>query len=588
MIAHRLAVFLAALLLPVWVVAQDNPKPEATDAKADAVQDMVFFGDKRPVLLRFHIEIEGKPLRAAWREFMADYFKYLDRDSDGVLNKAEAEAIQQPQQLFSGPFGGGRAGAVNFRRLDTKKTDGKVTLEELSEFFLENGGGPFQEQGGDTGSGGAARALNEALFTRLDADKDGNLSLAELKTAADSLLKLDVNEDELITQAELGPNPYQGGAAGQVQVFAPPLEDMSEREGASFLAVELGDGGPVARELQNRYGKGVVLRDRKLRAENLGLDADTFALVDRNKDGTLDAGELQRFTDRPADVDLRVRLGRVGSGTAALEVITPSPPAPLPQGGEGRIGASLASSVRQLDHGLLVVDIDNARLELRRGDAGGLVAQINVAEFYKQQFKAADADNNNYLDATEAQRNRQFQFVFKQMDKDGDGMLFEKEMLEYVKGVEALQAKASACRASVNVSEGQGMFELLDANRDGRLTTRELKDAPKLVAQLDRAGDGAIAKLEVPRSFQLAFSRGQAGVIGGRVRVPRLAAPMDRPMAPPAAGPLWFRKMDRNRDGDVSRREFLGAGEDFDRLDADHDGLISPEEAEKAKEGGTP
>jgi hypothetical protein len=37
--------------------------------------------------------------------------------------------------------------------------------------------------------------------------------------------------------------------------------------------------------------------------------------------------------------------------------------------------------------------------------------------------------------------------------------------------------------------------------------------------------------------------------------------------------------MDRNRDGDVSRREFLGPRDQFDRLDRDNDGLIDPDEA---------
>jgi hypothetical protein len=39
--------------------------------------------------------------------------------------------------------------------------------------------------------------------------------------------------------------------------------------------------------------------------------------------------------------------------------------------------------------------------------------------------------------------------------------------------------------------------------------------------------------------------------------------------------------MDRNRDGDVSRREFLGTQEEFDRIDTDHDSLISRAEAER-------
>jgi hypothetical protein len=38
--------------------------------------------------------------------------------------------------------------------------------------------------------------------------------------------------------------------------------------------------------------------------------------------------------------------------------------------------------------------------------------------------------------------------------------------------------------------------------------------------------------------------------------------------------------MDRNRDGDLSRREWLGTEEEFKKIDTDGDGLISAEEAE--------
>ncbi len=50
-------------------------------------------------------------------------------------------------------------------------------------------------------------------------------------------------------------------------------------------------------------------------------------------------------------------------------------------------------------------------------------------------------------------------------------------------------------------------------------------------------------------------------------------------------GPLWFRKMDRNGDGDVSATEFLGTREQFRRIDTDGDGLIDATEAERADKG---
>ena len=50
------------------------------------------------------------------------------------------------------------------------------------------------------------------------------------------------------------------------------------------------------------------------------------------------------------------------------------------------------------------------------------------------------------------------------------------------------------------------------------------------------------------------------------------------PTSRPAA-PLWFQKMDRNADGDLSRTEFFGPKAAFLKLDADGDGLVSVEEA---------
>ncbi len=48
------------------------------------------------------------------------------------------------------------------------------------------------------------------------------------------------------------------------------------------------------------------------------------------------------------------------------------------------------------------------------------------------------------------------------------------------------------------------------------------------------------------------------------------------------AWPDWFRNLDRNTDGVLTRAEFLGTDEQFRRTDTDGDGLISPAEATAA------
>src|SRR5581483_1485747 len=154
--------------------------------------------------------------------------------------------------------------------------------------------------------------------------------------------------------------------------------------------------------------------------------------------------------------------------------------------------------------------------------------------------------------------------------------------LEQARG---LQRRAQAgCATLASSDQSRGLFDLRDVNRDGRLSVREMRGAAALLDKLARAGRDYLTRADIPRSYQLAVRRGPAGADGGQAAA--FAALYGGPgqaqgPAAPTAGPAWFRKMDRNRDGDVSPREFLFAEELFRRLDADGDGLISPEEARR-------
>lgn len=107
-----------------------------------------------------------------------------------------------------------------------------------------------------------------------------------------------------------------------------------------------------------------------------------------------------------------------------------------------------------------------------------------------------------------------------------------------------------------------GLFDRLDVDRDGQLSVAELRQAKELLAGASR-DTAQVSLLIVP----------------GLAKPP--AAALTRTFARDA-GPEWFRAMDRNGDGFVSAREFLGTPEQFRTLDRNGDGLIAPDEAAKA------
>ena len=74
----RLLPFAAAFGLVCFLIAGGDA-PRAADgpaAAADDVQDVVFFGEGRPLLIRLHVRIDGKPFRTAFRVAFDEYIKH--------------------------------------------------------------------------------------------------------------------------------------------------------------------------------------------------------------------------------------------------------------------------------------------------------------------------------------------------------------------------------------------------------------------------------------------------------------------------------------------------------------------------------
>jgi hypothetical protein len=159
-------------------------------------------------------------------------------------------------------------------------------------------------------------------------------------------------------------------------------------------------------------------------------------------------------------------------------------------------------------------------------------------------------------------------------DRDGDGKLTWREWSAFLDLREKIAAQAVLMTW---LDRGRRLFDFLDANHDGLLSRRELATARVRLAPFAR--QGGLAADDVPRQSQLLF---QFDRPGGTSPSTVANGPNSFTPAPRYSGPLWFRKMDRNRDGDVSPGEFLGTPELFRKIDADGDGLIDPDEAERA------
>ncbi|HEY7311057.1 MAG TPA: EF-hand domain-containing protein [Gemmataceae bacterium] len=570
--------FFAALTALLAFGLSARAAPKAADGR-DA-QDFVFMGEKGPVLIRFHVRIDGKPLVDVWEDFMGKLFAYLDLDGDGVLSKSEAARVPPIPVLFSNG-GGFAAQQPNLVESIDKDRDGKITRQELADWYRRNGAasfqfpanGPRQNQVTLTSFAGQAQplspdALNEKLFKLLDADKDGKLSREELARAPAVLAKMDLDDDETVSIQEMS-----GNAPSSVEsnvVFA-INQQMQPARSDPFVMVVPGQGGKqLARDLLAHYApKGKRSAVRKLTRQALGMEEAAFARLDADEDGTLDTEELARFAQREPDLEFRVRLGK----NAGVELVS----------GKDRPSAK---GVRPSSSGTLLWELDSTQIELGSGDtAGEPQIAARLRQQYLAQFRAADADNNGYLDKNEADRNPLYRNAFKMMDRDGDGKLFEKEVAAYLDKMKELQEAAVKSCASLAVKDqGRGLFDMVDGNNDGRLGVRELRQMVKLVDQLDRDGDGRISAGEIPHKYRVDVRRGptNGNQSTSRVVAVRRMAVRGPDLPERTAGPLWFRKMDRNHDGDVSRREFLGTDAEFRRIDADGDGLISVEEADRA------
>jgi Ca2+-binding EF-hand superfamily protein len=133
------------------------------------------------------------------------------------------------------------------------------------------------------------------------------------------------------------------------------------------------------------------------------------------------------------------------------------------------------------------------------------------------------------------------------------------------------------------VVDGYPLMRHLDGDGDHRFSLREMQQVSDALAGFDRDGNDQIDVPEIRTPIRLAFAQGPN--VHSMLAEPSGAAIREQ-NRPKREAPIWFTPMDANSDGDVARAEFFGTDEQFRRLDADDDGLVSVAEAIAAEPAG--
>ena len=514
--------------------------PVTLPPAADDVRDVLLMLDNGPLHLRFRMTLAGVSLAAARDAYVDRLLKSLDTNGDGKLSPEEA--ARSPIKTTRGRG----KGAAFLNSLEGERVVSRKTIVQ----DVERVGGEAVVYRQDSTS-----SNNDLeVFKFLDTDKSGFLDAAEMAAAAAKILERDQDQDECISFQEFLPIPEPDDTPQAVVLQRPAATDRPVATTADLLR-DISEP-LLARRLLKKYDKN---HDNKLTAEELGWETERVKMLDQNSDGKLDQKELSGISATPVDLDMSIDLAGAPDGQQSLVILATA--------------GKRVDDERRPD--VLRLAFPNAVLTLSFRKVDPIKTAIEKA---MQAFNRIDVDGNGYLDAQETMTLVRFQLeLFDALDADGDGKIFGEEMERYV----TVRGEPAATTARVNVYDtGRGFFESLDTNGDGRISMREMKAAGKSLKNMTRQSGDKLGPDDPARNFHIEFLRGSFALFGPGDQMIAQSSPSFEQRAP--IGPIWFQRMDRNNDGDLTWNEFLGPREVFHRIDKDGDGLIDPLEAKAA------
>jgi Ca2+-binding EF-hand superfamily protein len=240
-------------------------------------------------------------------------------------------------------------------------------------------------------------------------------------------------------------------------------------------------------------------------------DADLFATLDANKDGSLTKDEVPGDRAKPFERLLRTN-DKDGDGKLSREEFTAAAAKP-------------------------------------RGPAAD---EAPTRGFNPDEvFKRLDRDGDGKL--TKEESPQRMRDNFERIDANSDGSIGLAEFREV-----AARFGAPAGRPETNSGGVAPLIRILDADGNGEVSAEEIKNAPQALLKLDRNGDGKLTRDELPGPPSGAGTDGRPGPEQLQRRLKEADRNDDGKLQKDEAPPFIaanFDRADRNGDGELDEQE---------------------------------